>query len=568
MMRLLHRTMALGVACCAQLATHAQSDFNAKALFSPMQKSFNEFGFRLAAADLNADSFDDLVVSEPLAEVAGVTTAGRVWIFFGPDFAKSREIRIGTPLQGEELGLGGLEAGDANDDGILDVLVLSPKADESGVSDVGTAHLALGPEFNQAIELEFNAPHPGTQFGSAGAILGNACSSADLLVGAPLVSRNMFSAAGEVALYDVPSPDPVAIIATPAQDQGYFGSHIATADMDDDGNSEVLVSAHFVSSPTGGQGVVYIMKPCGDIVEQVVLPPVIPGMPISSFGRSVEVDELAGGVGPDMLVGAPATNVGDLNDAGAFVLLEGPLFSNLVRTFVSPAASSDGAFGFWSAVADFSHDGIADIALGDPYAKPAALHAARVYVYLGPDYSDEMVVSDPLSSFVEFGEGVTAADIDGDGYAELICRSALADASGVVHVFDPVNLVPSLSSISLSQGGDISLQLGLGPKHAGKDYLIVLGVSGSDPGVVAGPGSYVRLNVDSITWAGLSLLRSAVLEDFIGTLDAQGSANAVIHWPPGLGKPLAGQTLTLAAVAIEQGRPDAGSSAASVSLTP
>jgi len=138
-----------------------------------------------------------------------------------------------------------------------------------------------------------------------------------------------------------------------------------------------------------------------------------------------------------------------------------------------------------------------------------------------------------------------------------------------VYIYDRVSLTADASAISVASGAAIALQLDLGVPSADLTYLAGLSVSGSKPGVILGPGSYVPLNPDTFAGFGLSLLGSNFLKDFLGTLDAQGRATLVLNWPAGFGASLEGKTLTIAAVAVSaDNRPKAGSSAVSLELTP
>ncbi|TPW03176.1 MAG: hypothetical protein FD129_3090 [bacterium] len=125
------------------------------------------------------------------------------------------------------------------------------------------------------------------------------------------------------------------------------------------------------------------------------------------------------------------------------------------------------------------------------------------------------------------------------------------------------------TEVSVSAGGDVTFKLRMAPEDQGKEYVAGLGMSGSTPGIVLGPGSFVPLNPDAVTFAGLALLPSPLLDGFQGRLDRNASASPVLHLPPGSSATLIGQTLIVAALVIEpDGRFGAGSSAVEILLDP
>ena len=80
--------------------------------------------------------------------------------------------------------------------------------------------------------------------------------------------------------------------------------------------------------------------------------------------------------------------------------------------------------------------------------------------------------------------------------------------------------------------------------------------SGSVSAPQAAPGAAwgaltLPLEIDPFTYAGVSLTNTAVLQQFAGTLDAAGSATAVVVLPPVLAAAVIGQRFTFAAYGLE-----------------
>src|SRR5262245_8155656 len=95
--------LAIGVLVLASPAS-GQVPLQHVVLDSPEPGFVGEFGESLIAADIDADGFDDLVCGEPGADLPGVINPGRLWIFFGPGFARMRQVLASMPVQDERLG--------------------------------------------------------------------------------------------------------------------------------------------------------------------------------------------------------------------------------------------------------------------------------------------------------------------------------------------------------------------------------------------------------------------------------------------------------------------------------
>jgi len=81
-------------------------------------------------------------------------------------------------------------------------------------------------------------------------------------------------------------------------------------------------------------------------------------------------------------------------------------------------------------------------------------------------------------------------------------------------------------------GGTVNLSLDAGMDNGGRNYLIVGGVSGTEPGFPL-PGGLATLpiNWDWFSDLEMSLLGTVFFQDFLGTLDEGGEAQAVFYFP-------------------------------------
>ncbi|MEW6743211.1 MAG: lectin like domain-containing protein [Planctomycetota bacterium] len=81
-------------------------------------------------------------------------------------------------------------------------------------------------------------------------------------------------------------------------------------------------------------------------------------------------------------------------------------------------------------------------------------------------------------------------------------------------------------AISASTGGAAGLSLDAGITNAQRTYLILGSASGTSPGFTLPGGAHMPLNWDAFTQITLRLLNTPAFADFLGTLDASGTATA------------------------------------------
>ena len=92
---------------------------------------------------------------------------------------------------------------------------------------------------------------------------------------------------------------------------------------------------------------------------------------------------------------------------------------------------------------------------------------------------------------------------------------------------EPYPLAVDGGTLSESAGGTVTFTLH-NPGHAGRDYLLLGTLSGTSPGVQLPGGNILPLNWDLLTTAILQNLGSPLLKGFLGTLDRDGGATAVL----------------------------------------
>ena len=102
-------------------------------------------------------------------------------------------------------------------------------------------------------------------------------------------------------------------------------------------------------------------------------------------------------------------------------------------------------------------------------------------------------------------------------------------------------------------------------EHAGRDYVVLAGTSGVEPGVLLSPGVTLPLNLDTFTFWVLSNLNRPGYLSLAGTLDARGEA--AMAWElDALSSGVRGRQLWFAAVLYGGGRPPAVTNAVNMVL--
>lgn len=475
--------------------------------------------------DLDGDGLDDVAVGAPDADPLARADAGEVYVVFGSTSrapldlstvgAAGAGVRIVGASAGDQIGaaLGRsvAGAGDVNGDGFDDLLVASYQANTS----VGEVAVVFGSAAPGDLDLNGGLGARGIVISGAGGVdsAGFAVDGAgdvdgdgfdDLLISAPRATAAGRAAAGVVYLvFGSASPTSLTLgdLATAgtgfrilgAGASDYLGRSVAGAgDLNGDGYDDMVMSA--VPDPAAGH--VYIAY--GDAranLGDVDL--ATPGSAIRFDGGSVPTNAYAGwsvdGAGDvdgdgydDVIVGARKQAFGGLTDSGgAFVIFGGTAMTGGALDGLSATGRGSSIAGAYAGadtgyavagVGDANGDGLADLAIGAPFADPgtpARTDAGAVYLVRGASAFADLELGDlPAAMGFEaigalrdlVGSVAGAGDVDGDGFADAIVGAPGADPDGrgeagaafVVYGFGP-------SSVAYGSGIDATAGVAITP---------------------------------------------------------------------------------------------------------
>ena len=304
------------------------------------------------AGDVNGDRRMDVIIGAPTAGNNERDSSGSAYVVFGQRSAVTIDLaslggsgfRIDGAVEGDVAGFAVSTAGDVNGDGLADVVVGAPEADNNFREQSGSAYVVFGQRTTAPVDLSAlgargfridgasSSEFAGWSVADAGDVNGD--KRRDVLVGAPFAAKNELEIAPEGfersqsgSLYVVfgqagaTNVDLAALgnrgfrIDGPEQVSRVGWSAARAGDVNHDGRSDVLVGAPFTSNNErvySGSAYVVFGKSSPDTVD------------LASLGRrGLQIDGDAGGEIVFGGVGWSVSGAGDVNGDGRADVLIG-----------------------------------------------------------------------------------------------------------------------------------------------------------------------------------------------------------------------------------------------------
>ena len=309
------------------------------------------FGHAVLTLDFDGDGVHDLAVGAP-GESA-------VYLLLGPGFDRAQRFQPQGAQAGDEFGYD-LAAGELDGQPGEDIVVGAPGRTVDGVGKAGRLYL-ISKRLPRPVALTF-AELPAGRLGNSVAVADlDGDGNVDLAAGAPkaLLKELPSGATAVVSL----RPRKVVVIPNPQGPwrHGNYGHDLAAGDGDGDGTADLFVSGIGNRSTGGvrGAGQVFVhLRPMSDEPETIVVQDPRPkdGDP-ARFGMSIGAGDIDQDGDCDLIVGAPRKDGGGVMDAGAGYLFLGPEFSGAdCSTLVHPGAEPHDILGFRARIADVVGD--------------------------------------------------------------------------------------------------------------------------------------------------------------------------------------------------------------------
>ena len=360
-----------------------------KLFLEPQVTGGNWFGGGLAVGDWNQDGHSDIFISSFLADPDGITNAGAIYVFLGPDFVQSEKITaLPSPEEGDNFGMQ-IEWEDMNNDKIPDLVTTGlrsryyPEDGSAMIDQAGSFRVVWGPDYNTGVRFFEELPEYKATIGRGLAVGDfNGDGKQDIAVGAP----GAYSNQGKVIFRYGTDFTEQEEIQSPVSDVNWrFGVSLCAGDWNRDGKIDLLVGSDYATSKSGEANAGHIEIWYGPDYKEDTVKVFEEPTPAAEnhFGTSIDMGDVTGDGIPDLISGCSGALWEGKSWAGKVLIFPGPDFTEAIE-LDSPTPDENCIFGSEVKVADVNGDGVNDLVAGEYYATvDGKSMAGRAWLFLG-----------------------------------------------------------------------------------------------------------------------------------------------------------------------------------------
>jgi hypothetical protein len=389
------------------------------------------------SADLDQDGFDDLVTAS--LYVGGYL--GGAWVTHGPIEGDQDFVHDGWFMAGTSSATGGgrsVGLGDVDGDGYPDVGLGAPWGSLPGL------YVTHSPITADMILDDADV----VLYGDLGTHMGHGSDLADVTgdgIADGLVASYAVSGMAGVA-YVVHGPlttdayvnDEADFTMQGENPHDYMGRVVTGGtDVDGDGIGDMLVPAPYASIVGYYTGAVYLVHgpPTGTLAAEDAGAKLVGETASSMAGSVVDMADVDGDGYGDVVVGAYGTQIDGVSSGAAYVAY-GPISGIWSLGDVDITIYGDGLSNFGTGIdaEDMDGDGRAELLIGANYARGQDDNSGAAYLYYSPaagsyGASDAQATFLGVSTDDATGQGVAIGDLDGDSRGDIVI-GACAESTG------------------------------------------------------------------------------------------------------------------------------------------
>ena len=330
---------------------------------------------------------------------------------------------------------------------------------------------------------------------------------------------------------------------TPAEASAHFGYSVSAGDLNDDGFDDIIVGARAADNGALDNGEVQVFFGGSTLDTSVdVTLTKSPAEASSFFGESTSNGNFNGDNFADIIVGASTSDNGDTDNGEARIFFGSASFDTTADAILTKApAELEAGFGFAVSAGDVNGDGFDDAVVGTGLADNGEVDNGEIRVFFGSSGSfdtttDAVLTKTPAEEEGFFGDSVAVADINNDGFDDVITTDVIdvGTGDGLVRAFlgnsgaldTTMDVV--LAKVPSELGANFGFPVSAGDVNGDGFADIIASASGADNGASANGEVHVFSSFFTAALADGTRSISAKAKDGAGNLSPSSSSTSIV----------------------------------------